>query len=225
MRSKPGALLGLACLLAGLLAACPRDAPTSRTVRIHVTPLGAAEKVVLWDLEKGFEREEKPAPSVTFEVPAETLHAAHVTVAAADGSETTSARLEVSAVTTAVEAGTLRVWSARVGFQREGDRLRFSWPKLSCEEAPERLHYSLLFSYRGANGQDLEGTLVSKGSLEAIQTVSELSEIFPDRDPAAKTMTIRIRAYPADEREGRVWAGPKQEWPVPDDLPLQRGAR
>ncbi len=215
-------LLGLC---AGLLGACPGTTSASPTVRVRVTPIGPVEKVVLWDVERDFTLEQKPGEHVVFEAPLERLQAPRVTVVATDGSETVSGKLAISAVTSEIDLGPLRVWSAGVDFKRDGNKLRFAWPPLSMPEAPPVVRYSLLFVYGGSKGQEMEACLVSRGSIEAIQTLSELSELFPERDPAVKTMTLRIRAYSNDQKEGPLWAGPKIEWPIPADLPLQEGPR
>ncbi len=169
----------------------------------------------------GFEQHVKtPAASGELAGPRDKLHEARVTVEAADGSETTSARFSVSAVTTLVDVGQLRIWPAKVDYKRDGSRVRFSWPPLTGPDVPESIRYSLLFVYKNAAGDESEGTFVTKGECEAVRTISELSEIFPDRDPTKTTMTIRIRVYSGGVQEGSIWAGPKQEWAVPEDLPL-----
>jgi hypothetical protein len=222
--SKRWWILAVGAALA-LLGACPGTGSTSSVFRVQVTPIGPVDKVVFWDPERGFELEQKPGEHVVFDAPLERLQAPRVTVVAKDGSETVSGKIAVSAVTSLVDVGVLRVWSAGVDFKRDGDKLRFSWPPLSVPEAPPVVRYSLLFVYKGTAGQDMEACLVSKGGLEAIQTLGELSEVFPERDPAVKTMTLRIRAYSNDQKEGPLWAGPKIEWQVPADLPVQQGAR
>jgi hypothetical protein len=212
-------LLSLSLLL---LAACPAASTTSAagTVRIHVRPRGSIEKVVLWDAGKGFEAEQKAGETVTFEAPRDRLDAPRLTVVSTDGAETVSAQLTIAPLASDLDVGTLGVWPASVAFQREGERLRFSWPPLAVEGAPESVHYSLLFIYRNAAGQEAEGSLIARSGCEAIQTLSDLSDIFPDRDPAAKTMELRIRAHAGGVQSlGTIWAGKKQTWTVPEDLP------
>jgi hypothetical protein len=80
----------------------------------------------------------------------------------------------------------------------------------------------VLFVYKNAEGIDDEGTLVARDATSATVTLDELSEIFPGRDPAAKTMTIRVRVYGSSALEGTIWAGPKREFPVPADLPISK---
>jgi len=217
----PGARLFVLIVSLVLLAGCPGSEPASAIVRFRVQPVGATT-VLLWDAERGLEVRENAAETVLLEAPRERLVAPRIVVAAADGSETTSGKLAISAVTTLVDVGRLRVWPARVGFQREGEKLRFSWSALEGPDVPDPLRYSLIFVYKNAQGQDSEGTLIRKGEHEAVLSLSELSEIFPERDPKAKLMTIRIRAYGSSPGEGTIWAGPKQDWVVPDDLPLSR---
>jgi hypothetical protein len=215
--ARPIALIATLVIFAG----CPGGGSAPAVVRFRVEPTGATT-VVLWDAERGLEVRANAAETVELEAPRERLLAPRVVVSAADGSETTSAKLAVSAVTTLVDVGRLRVWPARVGYQREGEKVRFSWSALEGPDVPDPLRYSLIFVYRNTQGQDSEGTLIRKGEHEAILTLSELSEIFPERDPKAKVMTIRIRAYGSSATEGTIWAGPKQDWVVPDDLPLSR---
>lgn len=215
-----GARILLLVTIGLLVTACPGEKGTSTKVRFQVAPVGA-KTVTLWDAEKAFELRVDARESVVLEAERDRLREPRVTVEAADGSETTSAKLAIAAVTTVVDVGKLRIWPAKVGVQRDGPRLRFSWPAITGADVPDPLRYSLLFVYKNAQGHDAEGTLITKGELEAIQTLSELSEIFPERDPAVKTMTLRIRAYSgASVAEGSIWAGPKQDWAVPEDLPL-----
>jgi hypothetical protein len=205
--------------LALLAAGCPGGNGSSAVVRFRVESKNA-KAVALWDREKDLALRVEGKEVVELEAPREKLHAPRVTIESEDGSETTSAKLEISAVTTTVVVGPLRIWPATVGVQRMGDRLRFSWPALTGPDAPESIRYSLLFTYRNAQDHEFEGTLIVPDKCEAIQSLNDLSEIFPDRDASVKVMTMRIRAYSAGGPEGPIWAGPKQEWPVPADLPL-----
>jgi hypothetical protein len=215
--------LGFA-VLAFLVVGCPSEKGSSTTVLFRVQPVGATS-VTLWDAEKAFEVRAGASETVELAAPLDRLHAPRVTIEAADGSETTSAKLSVSPVTSVVEVGRLRIWPAKVLVQRDGERIRFSWPALEGTDVPEALRYSLLFVYKNAQGNEAEGTLITKGEREAIQTLPELSEIFPERDPKVRVMTLRIRAYGGSPTEGATWAGPKQDWPVPDELPLPQGGR
>jgi hypothetical protein len=215
-----GARLSALLLLAVLAVGCPGGESTSASVRFRVESVGATQ-VTLWDASKGFEQHVKTQETVVeLQGPRDKLNEPRVTIEAADGSETTSPRLVVAAITTLVEVGRLRIWPAKVGYQRDGARLRFSWPAIEGPDVPDPLRYSLLFVYRNDQGHEAEGTLITKGEREAVRTLSELSEIFPDRDPAVKTMTLRIRAYSGGGPEGSIWAGPKQDWAVPEDLPI-----
>jgi hypothetical protein len=203
-----------------LVTACPGEKGTSTTVRFRVEPVGGAT-VTLWDSGKGFHEQVKAADVVELEAPRDKLHEPRVTVESADGAETMSPKLSVSPITTTVSVGKLRIWPAKVGVQRDGSRFRFSWPALEGPDVPEDLRYSLLFVYKNAAGDPLEGSLIDKEKrCEAVPTLAILSEIFPDRDPAVKTMTLRIRAYAGSGPESTLWAGPKQEWAVPEDLPI-----
>lgn len=208
--------LGLIALIA---VSCPGETGSSAVVRFRVQSTGA-KTVALWDSEKDLAIRVEAKDDIELEAPLAKLHAPRVTIESADGAETTSAKLDFAAVTTTVVVGPLRIWPATVGVQRMGDTLRFSWPALTGPDVPESLRYSLLFLYKAKDGHEQEGTLIAKNSCEAIQSLADISEIFPDRDPAVATMTIRIRAYSAGGPEGPIWAGPRQEWPVPQDLPL-----
>ncbi|MEZ0228911.1 MAG: hypothetical protein ACAI25_09815 [Planctomycetota bacterium] len=180
--------------------------------------------MTLWDVSKDFEQHVKSAQgfsgTVELEGPRDKLHEPRVTIEAADGSETTSAKLEIAAVATHLDLGTMRIWPAKVAYQRDGSRVRFSWPPITGPDVPATIRYSLLFVYKNEHGEEAEGTFVTKGECEAVRTISELSEIFPDRDARVKTMTMRIRVYSGSGPEGSIWAGPKQTWTVHDDLPV-----
>jgi hypothetical protein len=184
--------------------------------------------VFLWNADRGVKLEATPGVdgSYRFDAPRDDLTAARILVEGASGATTTTGKLDVAPLATAVVVAPLALFRARVDVKREGERLRFSWSPFS-EVPAERLRYSLIFVYtsvRDGGSHPADATLVTREP-EAIQSLGELSEILPERDPSAKTIVVRARAYDAADANGPTWAGEPLDWTLPDDFPPPLEAR
>jgi hypothetical protein len=201
------------CVLGTLVAAlgCPAAKPSSARVRLEGRAVGA-KHVLLWNPEADVKLDAMLAADggYTLEAPLEAVTGARILAEGAGGATTTSGKLAIAPLTTSVAVTPLPIWPCKLDAKREGDKLRFSWPPLAGHEG---LRYSLIF----AAGEH-EASLVTREP-EAVQTLAELDTLLAERDPAAKTLLVRVRAFENGDANGPTWAGEPLTWEIPADFP------
>jgi hypothetical protein len=213
--------LAAALGVTGVCVGCPPASSSARS-RVEGRVEGAARRVVLFAGDGRVRHECAPGNdgAFAFEVAPLELAGSRVAIESGTGATTTTGPFaDTAGVATRVTVAPLALWPTRIEVKREPERVRFGWA--AFPRPADRLRYSLVFAYASLkDGQQsrAEASIVTREP-EAVQTLEELASLFPDRDPAAKTLDVQARAYDAGDPNGTLWAGEPLSWPLPDDFP------
>lgn len=217
-----GVLLGLA--IVAVLALAP--GLTGPRARCEGSVQGAASRVFLWNAERGATVQSRPGADgrYTLDVPAADVPGSRIVAESAEGAATSSGPLEPPAAggPGPLVVPPLRLWGTRVEIVQRGSQIRFAWPPLD-EPGIDRLRYSLTFTFSARHGGAAapeDSTLLTKDP-EAIQTVEELVGLLPERDPAARTVIVRVRAFDSAHADGPSWTSAPTSWTFDPDVPAK----
>ena len=182
-------------------------------LRLEGRAVGDAEAVRVVDEQRGIVQEATLHPDGRFEVRVpQEARAIRVYVHGAGSTFTQTEVLEDLQEGETRALGALGVWSTPLRIRTDGSLLRFDWgPLPEGEGFPEKRRYSLLLVYRKVGGEDGEASLLSREPKCQLE-LSELYDYMPERDPAARHVEVRLRAYDPSEPSGALYNATQGVW-------------